>query len=357
MDSFIPRGGLYTPSETSRLNSSRDRGSPAHGWKNDRQALRRGNGVTQQASQIRRELDRTAYQQRKTTSGLYPFKVYQYPDELRMFHNADDWRRVRVRGPGGILPDLAITASGTDHCVDPYSDNYLSGESPPIDSSTFVLGANWHEVIVPIQVSTEAYEILYSLVIPVGGQGVAGVTVNDSSGGFCFGKIGENPQTVTIIETGETYSDSTNLIQDYNSYRKRIATVNANPGINPVYVQNDPWIQSSITSGTLIVQQAADLTGMAPAIVTGLSASGTNFRGAYDAAARYYAGDVVYDDRSESPDWGGGGTVTMRYLSWYAPQAGVSIYCPTTLFGPMVNISPSGHSPDPWVILSRSKMP
>lgn len=328
------------------MNSLRDRGSPAHGWMNDRQALRRGKGVTDQASQARRQLDRTRYQQRITSDNLYPCKVFQLPDSLRIFHNADDWRRVRVRGPG----------NGSDHAgypYGPYSDIYLGGENPPQDSSTVILGSNWHEVIVPIEdgSASEGYEVFYSIVIPVGGQGISGVTINDSSEGFCFGKVGQSPQMVTIMETGETYSDYTNLIQDPNSYRKRMALVSAQLGLNPIFVPGLGPI------GATINQEAIDLIGLAPATVTGLSATGINFRGPYDSSTRYYAGDVVYDDRSESPDWGGGGTVTMRYLSWYAPQAGVSIYCPTTLFGPLINIDPAGHSPDPWIILSRSKMP
>lgn len=351
MDSFIPRGGLYEASETSRLNSPLDRSAPRHSWKNDVQSARRGRGLTNQISQLRSQLARERYQQRLTSEGMFPFKIYNFPKNMRRFQNDNDWRRIKVRGNGtlsfNIWPSQGILDRGTDETIEPWSDVFLSvNEQLPSDASTVT--ASWHEVVVP---DGGPYAVIYQSVLPITGQ--LGIVNNDSTIGICLEVAANN---TIILLSGETFDNSLNPTD--SPYRKTLGVVYAVNGVLTIRQLSD-HVSDVAEPSAFFTGGGGDWSnptvfGPYPYLTTERR---TRMRGKYHSSLPYYYGDIVYDDREETNALGDSGTYTYRYLSIYiANDDDTSAYSPFTLLGPMINVAPSTHSPDPWFTLSRSKI-
>lgn len=348
----IPRSGTPRFHESSSQRSQRDSDAVGRSWRKSQAHAAQLQSIGQNVSQVQRQLDRLKLRKPQETSDndMFPFKIYNFPKALRKFHSADDWRRIKVRGDGSssftVWPDVGLTR-GTDEAIDPWSEQVLSlNEAPPSNGST--VAAFWREVVVP---DGGPYSVIYETVLPTTGQ--LGIVDNVSTVGACLEVALNN---TIIIETGEAFDNSLN---PYDSpYRKTLGVVYANGGTLTIR-----QLSAGITDMSMPDQFAGLGTpdwfnpDVSVPAVKSPKRRLTRMRGIYTAAAYYWYGDIVYDDRDETNAFGDAGTHTYRYLSIYIAKDDVaSVYWPSTMLGPMVGVAPLGNSPDPWFTLSRSKI-
>lgn len=338
--SFIPRGGLFKPRETSKLTSPRESGSQDHLWKAVKKTVNRADSQTNTIAQLRSEVNQLKAQ-RLGLSGMYPFKIYQFPKSLRRCKNNDDWRRVKIRA--GIVrtdyPHPSVgqsfqdwTAWGSDGTnfsglglENPFDDIYnLSFQIPPSDSTA--ISSTWNEALIPNDGAT--YDIWFSfidgtndpsLIWPYGlffGTGTPGLPYDGA----------------TSLYTGSTAITPVSYIGATDLYNIKIGSCIVSTGGG---VPSRLYIYQEVFAHPLYCRDPFKYTV-------------PRFVGPYDSGQEYFVGDLVTLDDTTVSNLG------FRYQFVYSPPSSASAYYPSTLMGSMSGISPLTHTPDPWFMLSKS---
>lgn len=350
IQSFIPRGGLYRHQESSSLAPLSARNSPGQAWKSQRHDAIRSEKHTANVSQIQKQLARLE-RRNSAGNGMHPFKIYNFPSSLRRFHNADDWRRFKVRDAdirllGSVAANSVwgsdlLTGSGTSNL---YGDTYGLFEItqiPPtsnIQTNSDGLFSSWNEISIPVDHRNYIFWLCW--ILPT--AGMDGVTLNNRPFGIAV--CPEDDLTkAKIMLTLETF-DATSIwlnLPFSDAYNQYIGSVMIDDGLFAGLFPG--WPQISITQH---LATNIELTG-SPYGTAGGSKINQNFRGDYNALFHYYVGDVVTIDYADSS------AVHSIYQYIYDPPAD-SIYHPINIPGRMSGVSPNGNSPDPWKMLSKS---
>lgn len=309
----IPRGNLTQSFEQSSLQSPRESGSVFRGWKRMQQTRNRDQQITQALGSLYRQTSRDI-RPAQAFSPLFPFAVYQFPNQLRNFIPTNASKRFKVRG-GALAPFNSGFAAmaGTDGSVYPIVQTYLSGtiEIPPDDAT--LISDTWHEVVVPQDGNT--YYFWSSLCL----------NTEDATQGVVFGKLNTSGLS---MQSGNIINDPWPTFPNNDPYHTVIAQISSEPG--QVYT-----IEQFVKDNIIFWRNGPDNVGqgMMPMF----------FRGQYDSSKYYFAGDVVRVGTI------GTGNFLSTYMYW--PEAVSSSY--PIEDGPILNIDPTTHTPDPWLLLSQ----
>jgi hypothetical protein len=275
-------------------------------------------------------------------AAFHPFKIYQFPARLRKFHNADDARRIKVRG--GMVNYL--TALGTDYVfsgnldADPYNPNDFgigTSQVLPTDASAVVPGVGgydalgWNEFIVPDDGNN--YEVWFTWVDSeaepaTGNQHGIMVGTYDLDAGSYANAVSLATGSVVATTCYQGFTDPLNIrigVVAIESGKLRILQELVAPPL--LWTHRPPY--ADVAAGNLPVIQFE--------------------RGAYDASANYFCGDAVTVSDS---GW-------LYHFIYNPPLLGgtagsTSAYHPFNLRGALVGVDPLTNNPDPWVMLSKS---
>lgn len=330
-DNAIPRAGLPITGEASALISRRESQAANHYWKAIRDANSRGTSLTGSVAQLQRQVAKIQ-NNNQALSRMHPFKIYQFPSYMRNYHPANEALRLKVRAGLIEYPNGGReTLQGTDFYagyISPFDspmdwEMYTTpSEHPPMDAT--LLSTSWHEVVMPSD-GTACY-FWASLI-----------------GGFNFGGIpscqlmfGTNPSNATCLSNGITGSDTWASFPNNDPYHVLIG--GAMYQISP-YATDIPQVQ--------IFQYVRDtirfnlnVPGASGNIVYPVGPS--RFIGEWSAAGSYFAGDVVTKTSAN---------FVVTYM--LAPPVGTAY---SIFSGPIQNIDPATHSPDPWLLLGNSSL-
>lgn len=328
--SHIPRAHQRTPREGSGLSSLRDRNSLLSAWKDQKSSSAQTDKATSVLSQTSSRVAKLS-RQRNATNGMHPFKIYQFPSSQRVFQNADDWQRFKVRG-GNVLfgtnhSSRVQPALGTDQSSYIFGNNFGDEllRSQTLPTTNAQIAALWNEIVVPAD--GNQYYFWYSVCLN-------GLLSSGSNHGLLFGL---SSTTATSMETGQTgLTDPHWTTFPYDDpYRKVIGSVLIPTAtVSPLYIANVPYVTQKI-NGDIEIANAFTVSVEGPPVV---------WRSLYDAARYYFVGDQVYRLTTT-----GGKTIRSVYV--YAPDAG-SAYLSS--FGPIAGVDPNTNTPDPWQLVSKS---
>ncbi len=330
-DIIINRDVMPKPTEQSFLLSPRESMSPPRLWKgvadHSRVNGQLRNALSQQAQQLQ-----VFGQTRRTQSptGMFPFRIYQFPAYLRKFQNADDWQRFKVRSavsPFYGLPQIGI--NGTDREPYPYQNTFLTTELAPSDATQ--ISDDWHEIVVPND--GQVYYFWISTVTQTGG----------SPWTLMFGA---DPASATSMGDGTTGIDDKWVNAFANDpYHYLIGSVSISPvELVPPAAPGNTTIGANVP---IIDQRRGDNFSLPISSnndFDDLKHFGTQYCGTYDAGGYYWFGNEVTLSRSVGP-------TNLLELYSYTPGAGTAY--PTT-GGPIIGLSPDTNTPDPWRLISRS---
>lgn len=335
---FIPRGiHQHTEfRERSILRSPLDSDSRSHQWKHLDLTFKQSRALTDQSSQIRQQIGI-----RRRGPGVpsisHPFQLYQFPIHLRRFIPADAAWRVKVRM--GLVLDHGGSGSGDfwyrlDRVYG--TDNVESGESAgitmpsikdtwtsaeeiiPNDDTT--IGPSWHEVVVP----QDGLEYYFWVTYFYSGPGLSDVM------------FGHDNTDCLDMATGATGINDPWPSFPYDDPYHRL--------IGKAVV--GPTFENGFTTKVLtLCQYAFDNISFT---CGGFSGSGGHaigpatprFMGAYSANQHYYQSDIVTVDSTD---------FISQFIYWYPDATAYPISG-----GPIINIDPTTHTPDPWMLLSQS---
>jgi hypothetical protein len=346
---FIPRKELYRNREQSSLVSRLERSSILHDWKSLREGQGRSSDNSQVTSQMRQQLARV---QRKSDSnyGMHPFKIYQFPDNLRRFQNDDDWRRFKVRD-GRVLfngsftsqvawgSDLAYTSGSVLQGLT--TDTYgltLGNQVPPSTSAQSTsdgVSSTWNEFTIPADHGT--YYVWFSFVLPINGGPWGGLATNTHITGLAFCPAADLTKAKTMF-TLETFDATTmwpGIPQD-DLYNYLIGTIVVDDGTLNASIPGLPQVIVNQVRNTNI-----DLIGTVYGTNNGFQIN-QRFMGTYNGANTYFVGDVV----RRAPGDG------FTYTFIYDPTVG-SAYQPWKVPGPISGVTPVVPEADPWRLLSK----
>lgn len=329
----IPRGGVSRSTEVSRLISGRDPGSLGHLWKPVSHHAERGNQNTNNTGALQRQISKNANQYAQAVATrIHPFQIYQFPSKFRRFHNADDWTRFKVRwgqwerlGSSTPYPSPdAQSVQGTDS-IAVNAEVYLTGDTtaprqiPPSDDRQIDPNTGfWNEFACP----TDGNYTYFWLTV------ANGDTSSDALGNVLLA-AGDSPTGATDMYGGNTFDDHWDVFPLNDAYHLMIGYVS---------FYNNQWIINQRVSSSVYP------TGM-PAVAGIGSRFLVNFRGTYSGAIAYFYGDVV--TKTET-------VVLDNYLVQYYYN-GESLAYPY-YDGPITGIDPTTNTPDPWVMISKSKI-
>lgn len=271
-------------------------------------------------------------EQSQFLDGMHPFKIYNYPAELRRFVNDDDFRRFKVRSGEvwfGPTWDAGTNAAlGTDQSTylhgNPFGNEPNRSQTPPTDATQ--ISALWNEISIPAD--GNLYYFWYSTCL-------SGLLSSGNTHGVL---VGASASTATSLETGQTgltdpYFDSFPVD---DPYRKIIGSV--------LVPTSD--LASYYYVGTPYVQQIANTSMHFPAVQTSKGVGRTALRGLYSATVKYYCGDIVYKDVTS------GGRTKRTLYQYFADTTIPSVYPPR--LGPILAVDPAVSTPDPWLAISTS---
>ena len=328
----INRDVLPRPTEQSRLLSPHESTSLPRLWKavsaQSQVAGQLRNAIGQQGRQIQ-AINQSMRSQ--SGSGMFPFRIYQFPSYLRKFQNDNDWQRFKVRSGGSpysASPDVSIV--GTDAEPYPYQDTFLTTEVSPSDNTQ--IGDDWHEIVVPADGTVYYFWIS---------------TVTRTGGSPWTLMFGADPASATSMGDGTTgIDDKWTQFPLNDPYHYMVGSV----AISPTATANG---HTSIGGNVPVVNQAlgenlycvrSSFSG-----ATGLYESGyyqVQYCGDYDATEPYFFQNQVTKDAA-----GPGAATIIRTLYSYTPPSGTAFL---PFAGPIIGIDPATNNPDPWRIVSRS---
>lgn len=336
----IPRAGLPVNREGSFLHSVRESGSAAKQWQRTEPLRRQIDSLTNSIGQMRRTIG-TMRRGGNSFASLHPFKLYQFPTWMRNYHPSDEWRRCKVRFGYLITPEYQPplggawgggynTVRGCDNGSDfpnygPEEEVFLTGsEIPPNDSTA--ASTSWHEIVVPDDGNT------YYVWLSVCADAMLGTPGFDFV--ICYGTSAVN---CTELYTGTTVTDpwpaftGVSATPTSDPYHFLIGSLKANNTTASLTINQ--FIYDNLFFGGTALQQALSYSG-------GLS---MRFRGEFDAAQYYYAGDIVMKTSTD---------FIQEYILFPKdPHDGGTYYFGK---GPVVGVDPATNSPEPWLLKSNS---
>ncbi len=308
----IPRTNLPVNYEASPLQSPRESGSVLKDWRRIQYDRDRSQGLTDALAALYRQASRASRPQ-WAFSNLHPFKVYQYPQHLRVFVPTDAIKRFKVRGGSLTQPfqSVATAISGSDGTVDPNNEAYLTGTTqvPPTDAT--LISDTWNEFVVP-QDGTPYY-VWASLCL----------NTEPITQGLVFGN---DPTTGLSLQSGAVINDPWPNFPSNDPYHWMIAGIIGNPSFQYLVEQ---YINDNIVTDR---RNIASGVGINPELTV-------HFCGEYGAATPYYVGDSV--------------TVTDTHIKYY-------VYYPSVMTaeslenGPITGVAPTDPATAPWVLVSKS---
>lgn len=326
-DMILNRSGLPQPSELSSLASQREPKSLSQMWKIVRDYQKQIHKLTNVVSQLQLQQG----QSNGVKTGMHPFKIYQFPDYLRAYHNDDDWRRFKVRG-GNYGGPLSIV-NGTDRQVKGSdSDTFLEGnQSPPTSAIAIDPYGTWNEAIIPDADGTEIWFWVSIVSYLVDGTPEVHPPVIRYGPDQGFG---DPDCTAVDLYSGDTMQEPLfRPSTGSDPYRTIIGRVRLNFGTQ---IKNQPCVYQMVNEDIIPTENFCLLFG-------GVIQRG--YVGLYDLGTTYFAGDIVSTDDDD-----GHGNHTLSL--WFMNPPNGSLY--EVRNGPIINIDPRTNTPDPWLLISKS---
>jgi len=324
---FIARGGFFQPHEASRLQSFREPQSIPRAWAHAAPRYRQSDNFTNQIATLRRQVN-GAQQPRLNYSGMHPFKIYNFPRNMRYFLNNDDWRRVKVRNGYVLYYGNAdplsedetgpVRVFGTDFISRITDDVFLGdGQTPPTSNITIDPFGFWNEFAVP----NDGQIYLIWITLCYSTPSIAyGVTPSPSTMDF----------TATSLLDGSTFTEH---------------WLNP-PAQDPFHVPvGYVWIDEN---GKLQIQQYLTDNVILPYPSRGVTADNykgpTVYCGLYDNSSWYYPGNIVKVEDSD-----------FINLYIFAPSDADG-YGWNITKGPIQGVDPGSGlvANAPWITFSRS---
>lgn len=357
---FTSRGSLRRPLEMSNLLSFRESQSIPHNWKNDRQSLGRDDKLTQVVGQLQRQVNSLS---RRTgaTSGMHPFKIYNYPKAMRTNPQDNDWQKVKVHF--GLVQALGNYESGRFSSSDVLGDDgAYPGGSPLPPGAGELFPNNLDAYNQPFTTQNPFYQhsgvtpgLWDELIVPADGNLYhVWISLCPSGGDFPVILLGKSPSSATSFYDGSNQTDVWPTYPVNDPYHILIGWCVIYPtsfleglGIASdqlIFYQNQLFIHQVVYDNLYVPSWWVPLSEYVANY-----AMTTRFRGTYSGSSYYYVGDTVLKvDDAQTPAAG-------QWLKHWVYYPGVGTLYPP-FFGPIIGIDPplGLTNADPWVLLSAT---
>jgi len=322
---FIARGGFFQPHEASRLQSFREPQSVYRAWAHAAPRYRQSDNFTNQIATLRRQVN-GAQQPRLNYSGMHPFKIYNFPRNMRYFLNNDDWRRIKVRtgfvrysngfNEGNIAPVWGTDFIGRGVANDNLEDDVFLGtgdQIPPTDSSSIT--GSWNEIIVPVENQITIWVSLEYAYAPT----IAWANSSDLAASF----------TATSLLDGNTFTEHWQYAPFDDPFHQIIGKA---------YASNGQLTIQQFQTSNIILPYYTNTN------VADTSGGPMTYRGLYSDGDYYFPGNVVKVEDGDFINLYIFSPSTVDGYGWAYSQ------------GPITGVDPGSDlvANAPWITLSRT---